>query len=339
MHTQHPTDRRIAALFDGRLDEAEASGLRNHIASCPLCQLRAGQAEGAGPAELPTDVQPAEAVLPPLGTFEDRGSVPTPGDVWRLVWDDINELGVVDAVDADRQRIFIMPVLADVDTADEWCAFASLGVLQSVYDVAVSVALGASIPWLVLDAKVGQIDMEELNELRATYKHGIEPDDDFIPRGMPVLSPFDNRLDALGTLSDAFHVLAQADWGIEHVAAHGVAVENLSFDALVDAGISNRRALALVRGDAAPTKDEARLIDTQAVTFTSPVSRPIPDELRHELNQPRYRERLRARARSNQRAEADERVAVAYEVMEPTAARGTQGERPPWAVLLERALG
>src|SRR4029078_9057281 len=110
----------------------------------------------------------------------------------------------------------VMPVLCDVEDADEWCGVVELEALEDVIPVAVSVALEASLPWAVLDARVGHLSsMPHLNLLRSAYKQGIEPDESGLERGEPVFSVLDPRVELLDELNDAFHVLADARWGVD----------------------------------------------------------------------------------------------------------------------------
>jgi hypothetical protein len=339
MPAQHPTDRRLVALIDGRLADDDAREVRSHLEDCALCQLRAGQARTSARVAAPATFETKE-VLAPQAAFEDRMAVPVQGDVWRLVWNGINELGVVDRVDADRHRLFVMPILADVDDADEWCGVAKIEALHDAMPVAVSVALEASIPWAVLDARVGHVSsMPHLNILRTAYKRGIEPDDAQLERGEPVFSALDPRVELLDELNDAFHGLADARWGADAEHMTAAQAPELSMDALLDAGLPPNRALALVRGDTPATEDE--VVRLERLTGVAPRAhgRVIPSDLRRELDQPRWRPKLRSRMAQYRRSEPDERAAVAFEALQPQAARGTHGEQADWAAVLDAIFG
>lgn len=339
MPAQHPTDRRLVALIDGRLADDQAREVRSHLEECALCQLRAGQVRTTSRVAAPATLEMKE-VLTPEAAFDDRMAVPAQGDVWRLVWNGTNELGVVDRVDADRHRLFVMPVLADVDDADEWCGVSRLEALRDVLPVAVSVALEASVPWAVLDARVGQVaSMQGLNSLRAAYKHGLEPDERDVERGGPVVSALDPRVELLDELNDAFHVLADARWGLDAEDANAEAAPELSVDTLLEMGLAPNRALALVRGDTAPRDDEAALLERLTGASPTVQGRTIPLELRRELDQPRWRPKIHARMAQHHRTEPDERVIVAREALQPQAARGTHGQQADWAAVLEAILG
>jgi hypothetical protein len=339
MPAQHPTDRRLVALIDGELDDDDAREVRAHLEDCALCQLRAGQARTTTRLAVPVTFETKD-VLAPQGAFEDRMAAPVQGDVWRLVWNDVNELGVVDRVDADRHRISVMPVLSDVDDADEWCGLTQLEALHDVIPVAVSVALEASIPWSVLDARVGHItSMPGLNLLRAAYKRGVDSAEGELERGEPVFSSLDPRVELLDELNDAFHVLAEAWWGTEVEAAPAAPAPELSIDTLLGAGLAPNRALALVRGDSTPSEDEAVLLGHFTGVSLNVQGRAIPPGLRRELDEPRWRPRVRARMAQTHREETDERIAVAYEALQPLAARGTHGEQADWVAVLEAILG
>lgn len=334
---KHPADVLITSLLDGQLDNSRVVELRDHLGKCSLCRLRIGQSEldeetrTAIPKGVPNPVLPASEVL------ENRETPPRPGEVWRLVWEEVNELGVIDKLDEENQRVIVMPVLSDIDLADEWCGLTSIRVVDRELDVAASVALATSIPWCVLDARVGQVEqLDELRRLRGEFKHGGTPAKSRIARGLPLLSQFDRRAETMGELGDAFHNLAEANWGadIPNVVTNHVPP---SFDLLVSLGIPVQRALAITRGEGTPSTEELVIIgkETDVSSWTTPS---IPDSLRLELNLPRWRPALRQRARENHTLEADERVTIALEARQPIAARGTHGGPVQWRTLLERLL-
>lgn len=324
----HPTDRTLAALVDGRLDRDAAAAAREHVEGCARCQLRTGAA--ALPVRRPDverrDVAPVP--VPLIGV--SAAQVPDAGDIWRLTWDSTVMLAVIWRVEADR--IGVLPVVETAD-ADDWCALLGRDATGGLGDLAVSVALETTVPWAVLDARVGHIaDVRDLAELRSAFRTGASTT---IARGEPVRSPLDERLVGLDEVGERLAELANAVWA-PPVAATAAAVV-LDFDTLLAAGLPVPRALAISTRGAAVTDEEADAIE--AATGTRPAPQPIDDDLRRKIDQPRRKAAIRARARANRRTETAERIAIA-QAAQPAlaAARGTRGAAPDYDTILDRLL-
>lgn len=324
----HPTDRTLAALVDGRLDRDAAAAAREHVEGCARCQLRTGAA--ALPVRRPhverRDVAPVP--VPLIGV--SAAQVPDAGDIWRLTWDSTVMLAVIWRVEADR--IGVLPVVETAD-ADDWCALLGRDATGGLGDLAVSVALETTVPWSVLDARVGHIaDVRDLAELRSAFRTGASTT---IARGEPVRSPLDERLVGLDEVGERLAELANAVWA-PPVAAIAAAVV-LDFDTLLAAGLPVPRALAISTRGAAVTDEEADAIE--AATGTRPAPQPIDDDLRRKIDQPRRKAAIRARARANRRTETAERIAIA-QAAQPAlaAARGTRGAAPDYDTILDRLL-
>jgi hypothetical protein len=321
----HPTDRTLAALVDGRLDHGTAAAAREHISDCARCQLRTG---AAGEAILPVRRREIEPV--PIPLVEDSAAkVPAAGDIWRLAWDATVVLTIIWRVEADR--VAVLPVVETAD-ADDWCALLDRTGTGGLGDLAVSVAQETTVPWAVLDARVGQLgDIRDLAELRAAFRTGAATT---ASRGEPVRSPLDERLVGLDEVTERLAELANAVWAPPVAAA---AVLALDFDTLLAAGLPVPRALAISTRGAAPTDDEADAIE--AATGIRPAPQPIDEDLRRKIDQPRRKAAIRARARANRRTEAAERLAIAHDAQPArAAARGTRGAAPDFDTILDRLL-
>lgn len=324
MSGAHPTDRKLAALVDGRLAAENASEVQTHVQVCARCQLRVGLATDDS---IPMSPPPGVPVLVPVAE-ESSHEPPEQGDIWRLSWESTVVLGVIWNVTPGK--VSVLPLVETAD-ADDWTALVGGDASGGVGDIAVSVALELAVPWAVLDARVGRMrDIEALRSLRSAFRSGSETDS---PRGAAIRSSLDDRLIGLGNLGEALMELANASWALAATAAP-VAVP--SFDELTDAGIAVPRALAIVRG-ASPTDDEANVIE--ALTGIRPGTRPVDEPLQRAIDRPRRKAAIRTRARANQRSEAAERLSLARLAQpELAAARGTRGAPPDYDVILDRLL-
>ncbi len=326
MSGPHPTDRSLAALVDGRLVGDLASEVGSHVSQCPRCQLRIG-ASTAGAMNF-DQVEVAEPVA--IAVLEEStAEPPAVGDVWRLAWDSISLLAVVWQVDLDR--VTVLPVVETAD-ADDWSALLGGDVTGGLGDIAVSVALETAVPWAVLDARVARLaDAQTLASLRREYRTGAPAT---ALRGDQVRSPLDDRLVGLAEVAGMLNGMANATWA--PVVANVEAV-TFDYDVLVEAGLSVNRALAISARGAAPTDAEADVIE--AATGVRPGDQPVDDALRRLIDQPRRKNAIRSRARTNQRAEAAERLALARDAQPAlAAARGTQGVAPDYDTILDGLL-
>jgi len=324
MTIQHPTDRNLAALIDGRLSDSVAEGLRGHIRNCLRCQLRAG---AAGDTLNGENLQDVESV--PIAILDDIvPEMPDQGEIWRLVWDEITALAVIWRVDLDR--LSVLPVI-DLADADEWSALLHPEVTGRLGELAVSVALETAVPWSVLSACVTNLaDTDSIRSLRTAFRSDSPST---ARRGDAVRSPLDERLVGLEATAEIFSDLANATWA---TVPAGPAAAYMGFEKLTDIGIETNRALAMVRGGS-PTDDEASLI--KAETGVWPAVSAVDEKLRRAIDQPRRKAAIRARAAANHRDEGSERLALAR-LAEPAlvAARGTKGAPPDYDTILDRLL-
>lgn len=326
MPDQHPTDRQLAALIDGRLDEREAALLRSHIAECPRCQLLIGDADGSVGDITLADFEPIPIDLP----MEEREGPPAPGDIWRLAWDDTTVLVAIWEATADA--LAVMPILDTID-ADEWCAVLDPDITSGLGELAVSIARAAEVPWSVLDARIGEIlDLTPIEQLRDALNRGLASVD--APRGAPILSDLDDRIPALEEITETMELLASAVWAGDPDTEPATII---GYDVALEAGLDVPRALAVgVRG-ATPTEEEADLIE--AATGRRPSSAPIPTALRRTIDQPLRKMAIRARALAAHHSEAIERMQIALAAQPALhAARGTRGAPPDYELIVDRLL-
>lgn len=325
MTAPHPTDRTLAALVDGRLVGDRATEVSEHVSQCSRCQLRIG----ASSAVVISNDQMELAAPVAVAVLEETTERPAAGDVWRLAWESISLLAVIWQVDVER--VTVLPVVETAD-ADDWSALLGGDLTGGLGQVAVSVALETAVPWAVLDARVSQlVDVEGLASLRTEYRTGAPA---ATRRGAQVRSPLDDRLVGLEEIGEVLSDMANATWAPVISNAETVA---LGYELLLDAGLPVNRALAISARGAAPTDAEADIIET--ATGVRPGIQPVDDALRRLIDQPRRKTAIRARAITNGRTEAAERLTLARDAQPAlAAARGTRGAAPDYDTILDGLL-
>ncbi len=340
MPATHPTDQSLAALVDGAL-LADESATRDHVQGCKRCQLRIGHSWGDRVLTRPAGMSaPLPAVLPPESSYETRDGEPGGGEVWRISWEGTTELAIVRRSDPSNLRVTVLPV-GDASDADDWSLILKTAVAGVEFEGAASVAIETTLPWCVLDARIGQIgedDCAALAALRTAFRANAEPPPG-LNTGEPIWSRLDDRAERLDELGERFQDLANVDWvPAEASPGRGGAVDVPSFAELRSAGLPTNRALALTKGHPA-TPDELSAIETATGRRLDVHGVVVPFDLRLRMDRPRWRPALRRRASLQGRSEAEVRVDVVAEVTQPIAARGAQGEALDWDFLLQRVLG
>jgi hypothetical protein len=308
----HPTDRVLGALVDGTLEARSVDEVQAHVNQCARCRYRTELAAPAVDAPKPASLPLARLDIPD----GDRSRKPTPGDIWRLSWDQDDALAVVWKVEPEEVRV--LPVVEPED-ADEWSLLVGADENTLGTELGISVALSTSVSWAVLDAAIGSVDnIANLESLTHAFKRG---DDAALHTGEPILHDGDERLVELEEVGDRFARFANIPWPPVSETIDAPDFETL-LRILGDHLVS--RALAIARDGARPTDEEADLI--ASVTGQRPTGAPITPELVSLLNRPRWKPVVRQRAAARGSGEADARRALADEAApELLAARGSYG--------------
>jgi len=339
MTAPHPTDRRLADFVDGRLSADDAADTRTHVSGCGRCQQRLGTVDDEPPiASVPITEVASGAALSAPSTWEEREADPIAGDVWRVAWDDINELAVVRAIDPRNLRLSVLP-LTEPEAADQWSLLTEIAIGAVQLPVAVSAAHEVSIPWCVLDARVGRVAADtiaDLDELRRLFRTGAEPSDAYAV-GDSVWSRLDERAEHLDELGERFQLLANVDWAPESQVEVAQAQALPAYDQLRESGLPASRILDIRRG-AALTPGEVERIASATGHRLESSGTVVSLDLRRWLDKPQWRPALRRRASQRGLSEAEERRVVVAEVTQPIAARGTAGKAVDWDVLLHQLL-
>ena len=326
MRHLHPTDMTLAAVVDGTLDAASLEVARRHIEECGRCQLRIGQ---AGPPIEHEPNKAATGVAAAIAVSEVRDDDPRRGDIWRLAWDDLSLLAVVWQA-GDGDDLTVLPVFEECD-ADDWCVLFSPSETGGLGDFAVSVALEATVPWPVLDARVGRVaTIESLGKLRSDYESGSPAG--LAPRDDRLRSELYERSEVLDDVRDMLEQLSGVAW--VPATVEPAAASTSSVDVLFDV-LPPEEALAISRG-APLTDSQATLIE--GATGIPPALPPLSPGIVRLLDSPTRKHKIRARAQRNGRSEASERRELAHGLHLGVAARQAGDAGIDYGVILDEIL-
>lgn len=305
MPNGHPEDETLADLIDGLLNDRDADEVRRHVVECARCQMRVGEARAPISFESSS---PLRAAIPIALVEERRDVVPSVGDVWRLMWDDITMLGWLRRVDPDA--IAVAPIF-EVEDADNRCVLVPADD-SDLGAVAVGVDLERLVPWAVLDVRLASL----------VDRSSDSSDNQRWRRVAPSRSAIDHRAEATDEIDADLARLAEATW----LTSQPQSAPVLSYDVLTGAGLEPNRALAVSARGAAPTEAEADRI----AAFTGaprPSTTPgVSEDLRRLLDSPRLKARIRSFAERHGDTEAIARLRLAANVQpQLRAARGRPG--------------
>jgi hypothetical protein len=293
----------------------------------PSDLLAAAAAVAAPPALLAAVWRSAESEPPD----------PIPGQIWRLLWDDLSALAVILEVGGDG--LLVAPISIDPPVGDDRALVLDETVTVLGVAVAVWVGLARRIPTHVLDLYLDSLETE-VKEALVRLRREVDGNmrlPAHTSLGQPVTSPFDAAADVEATLGDALDDLAAAAWVPNERAERRTLKEVLgpTFDlgALKSVlGVSLPAVWEIVRGRAPFTAAQARALARFAgvseaeVLATVP---PPPRELVREIDHPRWRPELHQLRRHRSLSDSAVRRDVAYGTL-MMAARQTGVEAPSW---------
>jgi hypothetical protein len=306
MTSTHPLALELARYSDNLADADEATKIRRHLETCPLCRMQLDRI-AEFPAAAADELSNTHARATPAPGSPSQLTSPAPGEIRRLTWDDTAHLALIVRVDDDRVlgRPILPWGLRDLPICNELeCKLETIDISLPVLTVGVWFRHG------VVDTTVGRC-------LEPTYFA-----DDVVTcdglRGWLIeqVPGFDATTDLLDEFADDIDTLeAGAQWTpLESPAAPDL-------NTLIDAGLDPGRALDVVRGDALSDDEARRIADVTGVT---PVT-PVPVNVRRLLDHPRFKHRLRDRAASRGVSEGDARTELAAVLRQPIAARTSDG--------------
>jgi hypothetical protein len=250
---------------------------------------------------------------------------PAPGQLWRARWGDVVELVLLFAVASDTVQV--APASVDVECADDGAVVVaesdtSLGIPVAVWDV-----LARELPMRVLDRHAGHLapDLATPAGVAEAALQGRAQ------RGRSAFSPLDPCLQFRSHLDDALDTFRAARWaptgtGSLAVVLRGAGVEVTQLMDLLE--VPAQRALALLRGRAAVTEEEAeRLQPVTGLTVADLLAAnpALPAGLVACLDRPIWRARVQRLAVRSRMPEPVAWQAAGYGTW-ALAARQTGGE-------------
>ena len=187
---QHPLDVEIADLVDGLLDPKIHNAVEVHLAQCLLCRIKRQRFVGQPCVELmsPNDVEIPKFNL--IETQDEQDTVVQAGDLWITKGSD----GIVVLVrSVDANDAIVVPVVVDVELADDECQIvpaklSPLGVSISVYGrLRVNIPVSALCRKIVFSCSTDLLNLSDIEEV-------------FV--GLPIEGPDDPRLEVRQWLTD-----------------------------------------------------------------------------------------------------------------------------------------
>jgi hypothetical protein len=333
----HPDELELSDWVDGRLEEGESVRIADHLRGCGLCQREIDRERH----DLPlTDDRSFEPEIPIefVNAFASEPPAPERGQIWQLLWDSVAELVVLEETSPDSVRA--IPLEPDLELADESVVVTpKLEVLGSA--MALWTSLVRDVPRRALNVCFGSVPvhvLERVDDVRSGKRAGI---------GAPITAVFDERAQLRVSIARRLDSLAAAVWG--------PGVDNPPSDTLADVARSRdltpsriATVLKIQPGDARAILSGSRSMDDDErdafaiLVGMSPseidLYRPKVDpELALALDRPKYRSRLRERAKAEGRSEANYRYWVATHGL-ARAARTTRTTSIDWDQLIEDFL-
>lgn len=295
------------------------------------------RAEGSGFERLTRAVTAFRVPEKIRAAMEAEPGDPTPGQLWRARWGELRELLLV--LDIGDDIVTAAPVSLDDRYVDEQVVV--LAPEQASLEVSVAVWLGLirPLPMCVLDRQLGATALDVT--ATAWADRAV---DTGAARGREAINPLDPLNEVRSRLVDAMEVLAGAQWAPAGTGdlAGILARESISPQQLVDVlAVSPQRALALRRGKAAATAEDAAALSSLLRITESQVleANPAPTKRTvRELSRPRRRAQVVQLAA---RRGSDERSAwqtVAYGIDALAARQPGELSQQAWVDRVDRYL-
>ncbi|WP_433272273.1 hypothetical protein ACQPZA_18810 [Pseudonocardia xinjiangensis] len=289
-------------------------------------------AKGGGiPQELLALAEQSAAAQLTEAALDDRFGrrstwLPTAGQLWRAVHEDVTALVLLVAVDAES--VSAVPVTVestDVDIDTIVFDGSSLGAPVTVWT-----GLRRSLPVEVLDRPIDDLGAVAVQQVMVEAAAGREP--------VTGLAASDTRAELVDDLVVLATATAEVDTALdtaEAAPAAGVDLDALEPDVLEEAlveaaarlGVSLPVVLELIDGRRPPTPAEADVL--RATVGGVPETSPPPSGLVVELAQPKWRGLVRQFRRQGHTTDHGVRTTMAYEI-NAMAARQTGDREPYW---------
>jgi hypothetical protein len=209
----HPSALALAASQG----ESEESGIvRQHLAVCLLCRVRAGRLRHMTAPGSPSDdavarilqaSAPGPSVLARLTSTHDEGP-PCPGELWRVGRDEAL-LVWVRRVFADTADV--VPAVLDIELADQESVVVPAHVTPLGMPLALLTGVRGHVGMPAFLERLGSIDVSaEVQEAIAASRDGRAPQG--VDVGLPIESDDDQRVEYRQVIADLLSDLAPSRW-------------------------------------------------------------------------------------------------------------------------------
>jgi hypothetical protein len=319
--TAHPTSLELARFVDGHSDD----NTRSHLQQCAYCRSLIAGASERVEIPAPSVTWESAAIDMPVPSI----GMPMPGDVWRVVRDDLHQLAVV--LGESDSAVVVAPILLESRDADEWTVLLDSSQSDLGFELAVAVAHRFVLPLFVFDACVGHLTEAGRAIVEAVsldYRRGTTTTE---RTGPSVLSPLDDRVESIDSLAEEFVALSGASWYTPP------AENDVDWTVLMDLDVDPSRVYELSKG-ARPTPDEI----AAATAAGQLVERmPYASDLVDFLDRPRQSTRLRVLATERSTTDSQTRIEAADRLTERRMALAARGGDASfdWEPLFQEYLG
>ena len=209
----HPSALTLAALQD---ESEEASAVREHIAACLICRVRADRLRHITAPGSPGDdaiarilqaSTPGPSVLARLTAARDDGP-PRPGELWRVGRDEAL-LVWVRRVFADTADV--IPAVLDIELADQESVLVPAHATPMRMPLALLTGVRSHIGMAAFLERLGSIEIStQVQEVMTASREGRAPDG--VDIGLPIESDDDQRIEYQQIVADLLSDLAPSRW-------------------------------------------------------------------------------------------------------------------------------
>jgi hypothetical protein len=209
----HPSALTLAASRD---ESEEAIAVREHIAACLICRVRADRLRHMTAPGSPSDdaiarilqaSTPGPSVLAQLTTAREEGP-PRPGELWRVGRDEAL-LVWVRRVFADTADV--IPAVLDIELADQESVVVPAPATPLGMPLALLTGVRGHIGMPAFLERLGSIEMSaQVQEVMTAAREGRTPDG--VDVGLPIESDEDQRVEYRQVVADLLSDLAPSRW-------------------------------------------------------------------------------------------------------------------------------
>lgn len=271
-----------------------------------------------------------------LRTTEPTNEV-VPGQVRQAYWQEVSVVVIIDSIDDTTAQALVFPATLEPGVEDHSAIIIEENSSPLHGPIAIWPDLPAFVPLAVLGATIASLPGPTLRAIKQATSTGTPAVGLRRGHGDPALGSgaalaLDELFDGIDALQRAPHLLPAAD-------AAPPAQLQVPLPAIMSAlNVPQPRAMAIRLGKEPLTVEDACLLaaaaDVQVEQVLAAIA-PLPDDLRRELQEPRWRAHIRERATDGDEDRA--RTRLGYEAYQ-LAARETGAGRELWRQRLHAVL-